>query len=188
MLASLLLLLAVTTYADEVLDNAAVIRLAQAGLGADIVALKVEQSPAHFDVSTDGLIALKAAGVPDVVIRAMLMKTSTPKATTSDGARCANVKYYTLGNNGWNWVPASLCTAASGVSVDEQSIPLDRIAAHCFAKASLFALGDTTYRNEEQEWWFTDGKDVYKFRGKQDETKAIADFIVQKHPSSKHGS
>lgn len=154
----------------------------QAGLGADIVTLKVHQSAAHFDVSIDGLIALKAAGVPDVVIRAMMLKTGTPppppqtpKATAIDAAPCANVKYYTLGTNGWNWVPASLCTSASGISFDEQSIPFDRVVAHCFAKASLFALGDTTYRNEEQEWWFTDGKDVYKFRGKQDEIKLTHD-------------
>src|SRR5260221_2545320 len=77
-----LFLLATPLVAAEVLDNAAVIRLVSAGLGGDVIVLKIEQSQVAFDTSTDGLIALKEAHVPDVVIRAMLLKASEPAPTT----------------------------------------------------------------------------------------------------------
>lgn len=74
----LILLFAARLFAAEVLDNAAVIRMVGAGLGADVVTLKIERSQARFDTSTDALIALKAAHVPDGVIRTMLMKENAP--------------------------------------------------------------------------------------------------------------
>lgn len=74
----LILLFAARLLAAEVLDNAAVVRMVGAGLGADVVTLKIERSQARFDTSADALIALKAAHVPDGVIRAMLMKESAP--------------------------------------------------------------------------------------------------------------
>ena len=78
-----LFLLTSPLVAVEILDNAAVIRLVSAGLGADVIALKIEHSQAAFDTSTDGLIALKEAHVPDVVIRAMLLKGSEPAPATA---------------------------------------------------------------------------------------------------------
>jgi len=193
-LASLLLILATVAHASEVLDNAAVIRMVRSGLGSDIVTLKIEQSAAHFDLSTDGLIALKNAGVPDPVIKAMLLKSDTPASPAtppqpaSGAPPCSTVKYFTLGTNGWDWVPASLCATESAIAIDEQNVPLERVVAHCLARTSLLSFGGSTYRGENQEWWFTDGKDTYKFRGKDDEIKAIADFLVRRHPASKHGS
>jgi hypothetical protein len=193
-LASLFLILATVAYAGEVLDNAAVIRLVRSGLGSDIVSLKIEQSAARFDLSTDALIALKNAGVPDPVIKAMLMKSDTPPAPApppqpvTGVPPCTTLQYFTLGTSGWDWVPASLCVTEAVITVDEQNVPLERVVAHCLAKASLLSFGGSMYRGENQEWWFTDGKDTYKFRGKDDEIKAIADFLVRKHPASKHGS
>jgi hypothetical protein len=189
-----LLILATVAHAGEVLDNAAVIRMVRSGLGSDVVTLKIEQSAARFDLSTDGLIALKIAGVPDPVIKAMLIKGDTspkpvaPPQPASEVLPCSTVKYYTLGSNGWDWVPASLCVTEAAIAVDEQSIPLDRVVAHCVAKTSLLSFGGTTYRGENQEWWFTDGKDTHKFRWRDDEIKAISDFLVRRHPAARHGS
>src|SRR5258708_20586426 len=78
-----LFLLTTPLVAAEVLDNTAVIRLVSAGLGADVIVLKIEHSQAAFDTSTDGLIALKQTHVPDVVIRAMLLKGSEPAPATA---------------------------------------------------------------------------------------------------------
>src|SRR5258708_37391827 len=78
-----LFLLATPLLAAEVLDNAAIIRLVSAGLGGDVIVLKIEQSQVTFDTSTDGLIALKEAHVPDLVIRAMLLKGSEPAPATA---------------------------------------------------------------------------------------------------------
>ena len=187
--AALLFFIAAAALSDEVLDNAAVIRLVKAGLGADVVILKVEQSPAQFDVSTSALVDLKTAGVPDSVIKAMLLKAPQPPQVAppppkpaTDSFPCAKVKYYTLGTNGWDWVPSSLCVSSTNLSVDEENIPLDRVVAHCIAKTSLF-IGDT-----EQEWWFTDGKETRKFRGKEEIIKSISDAVIHNHSASKHGS
>jgi hypothetical protein len=56
----------------ETLTNASVVTMAQVGLGPDAIIAKIKTSPNAFDLSTDQLIALKKAGVPDAVIAAML--------------------------------------------------------------------------------------------------------------------
>lgn len=58
--------------ASEVLTNASVVQLVQIGIGDDAVIAKIRGSKTNFDLSTDGLIALKAKGVPNPVIAAML--------------------------------------------------------------------------------------------------------------------
>lgn len=68
------LLLAVLLFA-EVLTNADVIKLVQAGLSPATVEAKIASSDAKFDTSTDALVALAKANVPDSVIRAMIAKS-----------------------------------------------------------------------------------------------------------------
>ena len=60
----------------EVLTNDTVIALARAGLGAETVVAKINSSANTFDLSTDQLIKLKQAKVPDAVIAAMLGASS----------------------------------------------------------------------------------------------------------------
>jgi hypothetical protein len=57
---------------QEVLRNADIVKMTTAGLGADTIVLKIETSTTQFDTSTDALAVLKAAGVPDVAIVAMI--------------------------------------------------------------------------------------------------------------------
>jgi hypothetical protein len=184
----LILLLAFAARADEVLDNAAVVRLAQAGLSTDIILIKIEHSSTRFDTSTDALIALKAANVPDAVIRAMLLSkpasAPVPAAVLTPPAppatdRCVNVTYYTLGTNGWAWTPASVCVSANEVAVNEQTIKASVVAAECFAKSSF--LGDA-------EWWFTDGRESFKFRGKENELQDLENLLQRAAPAAKHGT
>lgn len=57
---------------QEMLRNADIVTMTNARLAADTIVLKIETSTSQFDTSTDALAVLKAAGVPDVVISAMI--------------------------------------------------------------------------------------------------------------------
>jgi len=67
----------------EVLTNQTIIQLHKAGLGKDVLKTKIQSATCNFDLSTDGLISLKKAEIPDEIINVMLTKTSTP--TTNPG-------------------------------------------------------------------------------------------------------
>jgi hypothetical protein len=58
--------------AEDMLTNESVIGMVKAGLGEGIIVQKIRASARKFDTSTDGLLKLKAAGVPDKVIEAMI--------------------------------------------------------------------------------------------------------------------
>lgn len=60
----------------EVLTNDSVIQMMKAGLDEDTILAKINSSPAAFILSTDELIRLKAANIPQRVLRAMLGKKS----------------------------------------------------------------------------------------------------------------
>lgn len=77
------------TKADTV-TNKTVIQLKTAGLGADIIKAKIQGSPCHFDVSTDALIALKKANVPDDIIAAMLNKSHSVSGVSTNQTSMAD--------------------------------------------------------------------------------------------------
>ena len=56
----------------EVLDNAAVIKLSQAGLTEPVVAAMIRSTPGHYDISTPALVTLGQAGVPGGAVAAMI--------------------------------------------------------------------------------------------------------------------
>lgn len=62
--------------AQQSLDNDAVIKLVKAGLSDDLVVNTIATSPGTYNVSPDGLIALKSAGVSDRVVSAIVAKSS----------------------------------------------------------------------------------------------------------------
>jgi hypothetical protein len=57
---------------QEVLRNADIVTMTTARLGADTIVLKIEASVTQFDTSAEALAVLKAAGVPDAAIAAMI--------------------------------------------------------------------------------------------------------------------
>ena len=65
---------------DQPLTNDQVVKMLAAGLSEDVVVLAIERQPASFDLSPQGLIALKEQKVPESVIKAMLAKESTASA------------------------------------------------------------------------------------------------------------
>lgn len=62
---------------NEILTNTKVIEMVKAGIGGPLVIAKIKSADGNFDVSADGMIELKKAGVPDEIIAAMMEKPST---------------------------------------------------------------------------------------------------------------
>jgi hypothetical protein len=64
----------------ETLDNAAVIKLAHAGLGESTVAAMVRNTKGHYDISTPALVSATSAGVRSGAIAAMIKVARTAEA------------------------------------------------------------------------------------------------------------
>src|SRR3989442_8376872 len=86
----LTLALAVCLYAQEVLNNATILKLVKAGIGEDTIVGMVNQQQGRYVLSADDVIALKTAGVSDKIIAAMVVRNNatsgqppTPTAPTS---------------------------------------------------------------------------------------------------------
>jgi hypothetical protein len=67
--------------AQQAMDNAAVIKLAQSGLSEDLIVTTINASPGHYDTGTDALIAMKKENVTDKEIGAMFAKNANPNGT-----------------------------------------------------------------------------------------------------------
>ena len=61
-----------TTAAPAPMTNQDVIRLVKANISEDLIIAKIKQSKTKFDVSVDGLVALKGAGVSDRLISVIM--------------------------------------------------------------------------------------------------------------------
>jgi len=65
-------------YAQQAMNNDAVVKLVKAGLSDDLIVSTINGSPGTYDTSADGLIALKSAGASDKVVAAVVAKASAP--------------------------------------------------------------------------------------------------------------
>jgi uncharacterized protein len=61
---------------SEILTNPDVVKMVQAHLGADVIVNQIQSHPGNYSLSTNSLIKLKQAGVPDKVIAAMQAKAA----------------------------------------------------------------------------------------------------------------
>ena len=61
------------SFGQDLLTNDEVISLSKAGLSSSIIIDKIRNSKSNFDLTTDGLIKLKQAGIPDDIVSAMMM-------------------------------------------------------------------------------------------------------------------
>ena len=73
-------MLSVATHRD-VLHNNDIVNLCQGGISRTIIARKIQNTKTDFDLSTNGLIQLKTAKVPEPIVK--LMMNPTDAATTS---------------------------------------------------------------------------------------------------------
>jgi hypothetical protein len=52
--------------------------MVQGGFSTDLITEMINTSKVNFDLSPNGLLALKEAGVPDEIIRAMVERNKKP--------------------------------------------------------------------------------------------------------------
>jgi hypothetical protein len=68
------LVCASAVFAQQVLDDEAVIKLIKAGVSKNIVLSVVKNQPGRYSLTADDVISLKNAGVPDEIVAAMIEK------------------------------------------------------------------------------------------------------------------
>src|SRR5258708_32245781 len=76
----LVCLLTLPIVADEPLSNDDVIALVGAGVGPEVIIAKINASPTSFLLTTDAILQLKKAKVPDAVLKVMLDRASAKTA------------------------------------------------------------------------------------------------------------
>ncbi|HKI25352.1 MAG TPA: hypothetical protein VKA07_03455 [Candidatus Sulfotelmatobacter sp.] len=79
--------------AQQALDNAAVVKMAKAGLGDDVIVSMVQNQPGHYALTPDTLVSLKKDGVSDKVLAAMAAKNAAPVAAPAAAAAAAKDPY-----------------------------------------------------------------------------------------------
>lgn len=62
--------------AQEILNNQSIITLVRAKIARDLILDKIKASASQFNMSTNGLIELKQAAVPDPIVDAMMLASS----------------------------------------------------------------------------------------------------------------
>lgn len=73
----ILSLLMSSAFAAEVLNNEAILTMVKGGVGEELIISKIKISQGQYDLSTTGLLRLKAEGVSEAIIKAMV-ETSAP--------------------------------------------------------------------------------------------------------------
>jgi hypothetical protein len=100
----------------HLIDNDAILRMAKAGLGDDVLIQTIQLQPGHYDTTPDDLISLKSAGLSDRVIAAMQAhgtglairnpaKSAAPPAALAQGVDEIGV-YYRLPGHGKDAAPS----------------------------------------------------------------------------------
>ena len=115
--------------AQQVLDNASIIKMVKVGLSAEIVVATVRAQPGHYDLSPDGLIALKKAGASDAIISALIARNAPGNAAADAAAPDAETPvgpnglpagvdsvgmYYKDKDNNWTEVDAEVVNFKTG--------------------------------------------------------------------------
>jgi hypothetical protein len=91
---------AAALFAQEVLDNDAVLKLVKAGLSEGVIVSMVNNQTGKYSTSPDEVIALKSSGVSDKIIAAMVSKNSAfaPNTQASRGASAPDAPSATFGD------------------------------------------------------------------------------------------
>jgi hypothetical protein len=79
----LLILIAGTAFAQSVLNNDSITKMAKAGLGDDVIISMVKGQAGNYSVNPDAVIQLKSAGLSEKVIAAMVEKNSASSASAT---------------------------------------------------------------------------------------------------------
>lgn len=77
---------------QDTLTNETIIKLHKAGFSKDILISKINNSLSKFDVSLDGMLILKKAGIPDDVINQMISKPVNNSSVTNNSPESKEAK------------------------------------------------------------------------------------------------
>jgi hypothetical protein len=66
--------------AQQAMNNDSVLKLVKAGLSDDLIVTTINSAPGTYNISPDGLIALKSGGASDKVVAAIVAKSSAAQA------------------------------------------------------------------------------------------------------------
>jgi hypothetical protein len=83
-LAFVLLLSTAALFAQTALTNASIVKMSKAGLPDDVIIATITASPGSYDMTPDGLVALKKAAISDKVIAAVVQKSSPAAASAQN--------------------------------------------------------------------------------------------------------
>ncbi len=75
--------------AQQALNNDAIVKMVKAGLSDDLIIATINAQPGTYDATTDGLIALKVAGVSDKVVATIVGKAAAPVPTAAPAPAAA---------------------------------------------------------------------------------------------------
>jgi hypothetical protein len=78
--AVLILVCCLAVAAQQAMNNDSIIKMVKAGLSDDLIVTTINASPGTYDTSADGIITLKAAGVSDKIVAAIIAKATAPAA------------------------------------------------------------------------------------------------------------
>ncbi|MBL8230848.1 MAG: hypothetical protein JNL98_20305 [Bryobacterales bacterium] len=81
--------LAAAALAQETLNNESIIKLVKSGLGEELILNVIRQQPGNYSMGADDLVSMKAAGVSERIITAMLARgrdgAAAPKPDSASG-------------------------------------------------------------------------------------------------------
>jgi hypothetical protein len=133
--------------AQQTLNNEAIIKLVKAGLSEYLIITTINSQAGSYDTSTDGIIALKVAGVTDKVVSAIVQKTAALNSNTAAQ-------------------PSSVNTALATVPTDTAQEPKQPSAApaHSSNKPRVFlsSASKGSNRNAERDQSMEMSKDLEK--------------------------
>ncbi len=70
-------------FAQQSLSNDAIVKMVKAGLSDDLIVTTISSQAGTYDTSTDGIIALKAPGISDKIVAAIVQKSSAVPPTSN---------------------------------------------------------------------------------------------------------
>jgi len=116
--------------ANEVLTNEKVITMVQAGLPASVIVNKIRNSKTNFNITTDELIRLKQAHVPDDVLNTMINPSAASANAPSDNRPTKEIGVYLKQDNDWvevlpelvNWKTGGFGKSVVSLGVVKQDI------------------------------------------------------------------
>jgi len=118
---------------NEIVTNDKVITMVQAGLPASVIINKIRNSKTSFDMSTDQLIRLKQARVPEDVLNTMIDPSAASSASAtapSANSPAKEIGVYLKQNNDWmemqpemvNWKTGGVGKSIATLGVVKQDV------------------------------------------------------------------